>query len=75
MIGTGYWGDVISWTKVHLVDLKTLKPICNTWIGRKKSYQWCSSAMEMDYVECEKCRKKGTAILIERITKLKDNRR
>ena len=60
-ISTGWFGvpgaRSGSSSKVHLVAGG--KPICGARLGPKMEYQFCSSTLSLEYVECEPCRKAG----------------
>lgn len=60
---TGYFGNPIRTTKIHVVDMYD-KPICGCKIGPDMDFQWCAAAMRLDYIECKKCENKVIKFLI-----------
>jgi len=41
-------------TKVHIVFNGI--PVCGTNVGKNQSFQWCANGIQLDYVECERCK-------------------
>ncbi|RJR12449.1 hypothetical protein C4588_02105 [Candidatus Parcubacteria bacterium] len=70
---TGYFANTKRSTKVHLVD-ENHKPICRAQIGQDMEYQWCARRPQMDYVECELCRKLFIKMEEKRLEKLKNTK-
>ncbi len=60
---TGFFGNPLRSTKVHVVDEHD-KPICGSKIGIDMDFQWCAGNIKLDYIECEKCKNKAIKILI-----------
>ena len=60
---TGFFADEKHGTKVHLVNNR--EPICGSVIGKKMQYQWCVNFVKLDYVECERCKKKYKSLLLK----------
>lgn len=61
-VTTGFFADEKHGTKVHLVSNR--KPICGVAVGKKMQYQWCANFAKLDYVECERCKKKYKTLLL-----------
>lgn len=72
-ISTGWWGT--PWTrgererisKVHFAFKG--KPLCGARLAEDMEYQWCSDTMNFEYVDCERCQKKGRQLIEEAINK------
>lgn len=61
---TGWFGNPKRGTLVHVVDMYD-KPICGSRIGEDMEFQWCAPSIKLDYIECEKCKKKSNQILLD----------
>jgi hypothetical protein len=68
MYKTGYFANEFRVTKVHIVEDNI--PICGSKIGKDLNFLWCSNDIAPDYVDCEKCRKVGAKIIIDRMNDL-----
>lgn len=50
---TGYFADLKTWTKVHIVNEG--KPVCGAKIGKGKIYQKCANGVYIHIIECRRC--------------------
>ena len=65
---TGWWGmpgdqSMKGFTKVHLYDRNKGGPACGAKLRKGMIYQWCSSGIKWDYLECEHCKRIGRRFL------------
>lgn len=58
---TGYFADPNgpqrTATKVHVVKGPGHHPICGAQIHIASKFQWCSSRINLDYIECAHCQR------------------
>lgn len=60
---TGYFGvPGRTGGKVHLVTPDN-RPVCHTPISSEAAFQWCSADIQLDYIECDRCREIARALL------------
>ena len=65
---TAYYANTKTFTKVHLINSDTSKPLCG-FKPKNKTMQWCSKGITLEYIECEKCKKKGGEIIQSQMKK------
>ncbi len=54
---TGFFGLANKFTRVHIVQQGSHKPICGCHISKQMSFQWCAMGVIRSYVECARCLK------------------
>lgn len=71
----GYWANTKRWTKTHIRDCQTDKPVCGSQVIEGKSFQWCCwGYSEYGYIECDHCKKwRQKELLKENERLLKEN--
>ena len=57
--GTGFFASAQRYTKTHITHFVNgkAKPLCGCKIGKDMSYQWASSTIWREYIECQNCLK------------------
>ena len=54
-------------SKVHVVYHG--KPICGTRPGSNMEFQWCSVGIQLDYIECQHCKRIARSLIKVRLTR------
>ncbi len=60
MFSTGYFADRKHSTKVHVVYAG--RAVCGVRVGKDMQYQFCSSGVNTDYLECELCQRRVESV-------------
>lgn len=72
MIAVGWFGVpglAHTSTKTHLVSRN--RPMCGARLRADQEFQFCAYGLKLDYIECDRCRKKAVRWLESEIKVMK----